>query len=287
MVSNPEVIALTDPADFASAMWTGAPRNGRSLLVYAEQGLGDTIQMARYAALLKDDGPVFWIVDPALRGLLSGLRGVTALLTPADPIPDHDLHISVMSLPRAFRTSLATIPGDVPYLHADPSRAAMWRARLRSIPGRKVGLAWQGNPDYLLDRLRSVPPACLRALDGVRDTTFISLQLPRPAVPPPLAMVDLTAGLSDFADTAALMEVLDLIITVDTSIVHLAGALGRPVWLLNRFNTDWRWLDGRDDSPWYPTARIFRQTSPRDWDNVLTTVRIELEACAASADPYV
>jgi hypothetical protein len=167
-------------------------------------------------------------------------------------------------------------------LHADPAQIARWRERLADSAGRKIGLAWQGNPDYLLDKLRSISPEHLRALDGARDSAFVSLQLPRPDVPPPLTMIDLTAELSDFADTAALMEALDLIITVDTSVAHLAGALGRPVWLLNRFNTDWRWLMDRDDSPWYPTMRIFRQTTPPHWDDVLIAVRAALDYSPAA-----
>ena len=275
--ANKELTVLIDPSRLSGEAWTGSPRDGRPLLVYPEQGLGDAIQMVRYAALLAGDGPVFWAVPPSLRRLLNGMPGITAVLTPDSEIPPHDLHCSAMSLPRLFRTSLATIPGEVPYLKADPDQTAMWRARLDDGTARKIGLAWQGNPDYLLDKLRSIPPEQLRALDGTRDARFISLQLPRPVVPPPLPMIDLTAELSDFADTAALMEALDLIVTVDTSVAHLAGALGRPVWLLNRFNTDWRWLMDRDDSPWYPTMRIFRQTTPREWDGVLTAVRAALD----------
>jgi tetratricopeptide (TPR) repeat protein len=280
MGSDQEVSLPIDPRDLSGATWTGEARNGRSLLVYPEQGLGDAIQMVRYAALLAGDGPVFWAAPTSLRRLLTGVAGITELLTPEDAMPPHDLHCSVMSLPRLCRTTLATIPGGVPYLRADPAQAAAWRARLSDSTGRKIGLAWQGNPEYLLDKLRSISPERLRLLDGARDTNFVSLQLPRPPVAPPLPMIDPTGELSDFADTAALMAALDLIITVDTSVAHLAGALGRPVWLLNRFNTDWRWLMDRDDSPWYPTMRIFRQSAPRDWDGVLAAVRAALHDSA-------
>jgi hypothetical protein len=230
--------------------------------------------------LLAGDGPVFWAAPNSLRRLLAGVAGITVLLTPDDAMPAHDLHCSVMSLPRLCRTSLATIPGGVPYLRADPAKAAAWLARLSDSTGRKIGLAWQGNPDYLLDKLRSISPERLRVLDGARDAVFVSLQLPRPPVVPPVPLIDLTNELSDFADTAALMAALDLVITVDTSVAHLAGALGRPVWLLNRFNTDWRWLMDRDDSPWYPTMRIFRQSAPGDWDGVLAAVRAALDGSA-------
>jgi glycosyl transferase family 9 (putative heptosyltransferase) len=253
---------------------------GRSLLVYPEQGLGDAIQMVRYAALLADGGPVFWAVPASLRRLFTGVADIKALLTPQDEVPPHDLHCSVMSLPRLCRTSLATIPGGVSYLRADPAQAAAWRARLRDGTGRKIGLAWQGNPDYLLDGLRSISTDHLGVLDGTRDAMFVSLQLPRMQASPLLSLIDLTGELSDFADTAALMAALDLIITVDTSVAHLAGALGRPVWLLNRFNADWRWLMDRDDSPWYPTMRIFRQSTPGDWDGVLAAVRAALDGSA-------
>jgi len=281
MGSDQEVSLPINPRKLSGEAWTGEARNGRSLLVYPEQGLGDAIQMVRYAAVLADSGPVFWAVPASLRRLLTGVAGITALLTPEDAVPPHDLHCSVMSLPRLCQTSLATIPGDVPYLRAGAAHAAVWRARLHDSPGRKIGLAWQGNPDYLLDRLRSISPEHLRALDGARDAAFVSLQLPRLQASLPLSLIDLTDELSDFADTAALMAALDLIITVDTSVAHLAGALGRPVWLLNRFNTDWRWLMDRDDSPWYPTMRIFRQSTPGDWGGVLAAVRAALDDSAA------
>jgi Flp pilus assembly protein TadD len=271
-----EQTVLVDPATLSGEAWTGAPREGRSLLVYPEQGQGDQIQMVRYAALLAGDGPVLWAAPPSLLRLLSTAPGISSLLTTGDEYPPHDLHCSIMSLPRMFRTSLATIPGGVPYLRADPARTLMWRERLGSGGVRKIGLTWQGNPDYLLDTLRSIPSAELAALEGVRDTLFVSLQVPRPDVLPPLEIFDMTNELTDFADTAALLEALDLIITVDTSVAHLAGALGRPVWLLNRFNSDWRWMSTRTDSPWYPTMRIFRQSAPRVWSDVLTAVRAAL-----------
>lgn len=264
---------LIDSAKLSGAAWSGEPRNGRTLLVYPEQGLGDAIQMVRYAPLLAADGPVIWAVPPALRRMFATVPGVTRIAGPDDAIPDHVYHCSIMGLPRLFRTSLATIPASIPYMSADPGLAEAWRERLAGYTGRKIGLVWQGNPEYLADRVRSVDPALLTLLAGVRDVTFVSLQLPRPAVPPPLPMADLTAEIRDFADTAALMEALDLIVAVDTSVAHLAGALGRPVWLLNRFNTDWRWLRDRADSPWYPTMRIFRQPAPRDWESVLIAVR--------------
>ena len=188
-----------------------------------------------------------------------------------------------MSLPRLFRTSLATIPGGVPYLHAEAEERWRGLARLvwRTARGAGVGLAWQGNPDYCSTGLRSIDPGPAGPAGWLpgRHVRFVATA--GPTVAPKLPMIDMTAELSDFADTAALMQALDLVITVDTSVAHLAGALGRPVWLLNRFNTDWRWLAERSDSPWYPTMRIFRPPAPRDWDSVLAAVRAALEASAA------
>jgi tetratricopeptide (TPR) repeat protein len=270
-----EAIALVDPAHLKGRPWDGSLRAGRSLLVYPEQGLGDAIQMARYATLLAADGPVHWMVPPALRRLME-LSSATGLVSTGEEVPEHDLHCSVMSLPRMFRTTLATIPATMPYLRVDPSRTEAWRTRLDAPPGRRIGLAWKGNPHYLFDRLRSVPGEQLGILGGLPTITFVSLQLPRQDVPPALGLVDWTDELADLSETAALIEALDLVISVDTSIAHLAGALGRPVWLLNRFNSDWRWLHGRTDSPWYPTMRIFTQTAPNDWCGVLAAVRAAL-----------
>jgi hypothetical protein len=152
---------------------------------------------------------------------------------------------------------------------------AAWRERLDALPGLKIGLAWAGNPTYLADRQRSVPPADLAALAGIPGVTWISLQ---PGAPPPAepGVMDLSTELTDFAATAALVSALDLTVSVDSAVAHLAGALGRPVWLLNRFAPDWRWLLGRDDSPWYPTLRQFRQATPGDWPEVLARVRAAL-----------
>lgn len=271
---------MVDVKTLAGELWTGEPRRGRTLLVYQEQGQGDAIQMVRYAASLAKDSPVIWVVSKSLRRLFAGAAGVTSLLTDDDPIPPHDLHCSTMSLPRSHRTSLATIPGGASYLTVGPDEIASWRSRLPPGATRKIGLAWQGNPGYYFDRMRSLPAGQLAALDGVRDTVFVSLQLPKPAVPPPLPMIDLTDDLGDFRDTAALISALDLVICVDTSIAHLAGALGRPVWLLNRFASDWRWMLHGSDSPWYPSMRIFRQPAPRDWASVMAEVRAALDAGA-------
>jgi hypothetical protein len=190
-----------------------------------------------------------------------------------------DYECPVMSLPLAFGTTQETIPAESPYLTADPADVSTWRARLAALPGRKVGIAWAGNPNYAADAQRSVPPHMLSALADVAGVSFVSLQVPR-HVPggdlPPLAMQEWTSELRDFADTAALISALDLVISVDTAVVHLAGALGVPVWLLNRADSDWRWQRQSETSAWYPSMRIFRQAHASEWASVLAEVRAAL-----------
>jgi hypothetical protein len=182
-----------------------------------------------------------------------------------------------MDLPMLFGTTLDTIPAPVPYLHADPAAVAAWRTRLAGLPRPHIGLAWAGHPGYVDDVRRSIDAALLAPLADVA-ASFISLQFPPRPVTPPLPLTDRSGEIGDFADTAALMGALDLVISVDTAIAHLAGALGRPVWLLNRFDTVWRWLLHRADSPWYPTMRIFRQPAPGDWAAVIAEIRAALMA---------
>ncbi len=259
-----------DPA----TAWRGEPDpNGLTVLVRAEQGHGDTIHMARYVPMLLDRGArVTVLAHAGLRRLLAETWSDRIMvLTENEALPDHDLHCSMLSLPLIFGTMLHTIPATVPYLHADPARVAAWRERLPA--GRAIGLAWTGDPSASMNHRRSVPVEKLLPLGQIAGVTLVSLQK---GVPAP--MLDWTAELEDFADTAALVAALDLVITVDTSVAHLAGALGRPVWLLNRFDTDWRWLLERDDSPWYPTLRQFRQTTDGDWDDVIARVRDSLAA---------
>jgi tetratricopeptide (TPR) repeat protein len=267
--------------------WDGAPLAGRTLLVQGEQGLGDTIQFARLATLAAVDGPVVLQVDRSLLRLFTTLAGVTAVVAADAPPPPAALHCPLMSLPLALRITPAALPAAVPYLHAAPAAAAAWRARVASLPGMRVGLVWAGNPAYPNDRHRSMPLAALAplALPGVQLVSLQKHAAGAPAPSPPTSMVlhDWTDELSDFSDTAALMAALDLVISVDTAAVHLAGALGRPVWLLNRFDTCWRWMLGRDDSPWYPTLRQFRQPSPGDWDSPVCQARAALAQLVAAA----
>jgi hypothetical protein len=215
------------------------------------------------------------------------------LIAEGEAVPAFDLYCPLLSLPLACRTTLDTIPRHVPYLAADPSQVERWQGRLAELTGLRVGICWSGDPRRhlpsanIIDRRRSTALAAWAPLAAVRGISLVSLQkgpaaeqLARP--PGGMTIHDWTDELHDFADTAALIEALDLVIAVDTSVAHLAGALGKPVWMLNRYDSDWRWLTGRDDSPWYPSLRLFRQQQPGDWAGVIERVRTELDVAAQS-----
>jgi hypothetical protein len=213
--------------------------------------------------------------------LLAGLPGVETVVAHGDPLPHFDLHCPMLTLPLLLGTRLDTIPGATPYLAAEPARVAAWRARLNGIAGLRIGLVWAGNPAMAADRRRSVGLDRLAPLAAVPGVTFVSLQkgpAAKQAPPERMHLLDWTEELMDFGDTAALIEALDLVVTVDTSVVHLAGALGKKVWLLNRFDACWRWLRGREDSPWYPNLQQFRQAEAGGWDAVIARIRAGLEA---------
>jgi tetratricopeptide (TPR) repeat protein len=271
---------------FAQALWRGEDGiEGKTILIYADEGMGDSIQFARYAPLLAARGArVILAVQEPLQGLLTGLPGVSRCVSRDEPLPAFDLHCPMCNLPLAFATRLDTIPSAISYLPAPaPARVQSWERRLldRLGPVRKlrVGLTWSGNPGQLNDHNRSLP---LRSLSRIcdLDAAFVSLQKnPRAddkALIDPAGIIDLSADLTDFAETAALVSCLDLVISVCTSVVHLAGALGRPTWTLLSYSPDFRWLLDRDDSPWYPTMRLFRQSKSRDWDELVDRVRAEL-----------
>ncbi|MDQ2102368.1 tetratricopeptide repeat protein, partial [Azospirillum isscasi] len=259
---------------FAQPTWTGEDIAGRTVLLYAEQGLGDTLQFVRYVPLVAErGGRVILEVQRPLLGVLSGLTGVERTIARGDPLPDFDLECPVMSLPRAFGTTLDRVPAAVPYLRPDPRRAAAWNERLADGEGLRVGLVWAGNPRFPGDALRSPRLAGLRPVLDVPGVRFFGLQkgpgredLERVDMPP--SFTDLGPEIADFADTAAIMANLDLVISSCTGPAHLAGALGVPVWVVLPLAPDWRWLLGREDSPWYPTARLFRQTRVGDWAEV-------------------
>jgi len=275
---------------FPVPLWGGEPIAGRTILLHAEQGLGDTLQFCRYAPLIEPGARVIVEVQAPLARLVSRMPGIAQVVVRGQALPPFDLHCPLLSLPRAFGTTLATVPGK-PYLAADPADSASWRERLAALPGLKVGLVWAGEPREnwpklaAIDARRSMALKTLAQLGDAAGVSFISLQKGKPAAqatdpPAGMSLVDHTAELKDFADTAALIENLDLVICVDTSVAHLAGGMGKPVWLLNRFDTCWRWLLDRDDSPWYPTLRQFRQPSPGDWLAVVARVRDALQRLA-------
>jgi tetratricopeptide (TPR) repeat protein len=295
------MIAGDLPAGWPHFAWRGAAAHGRAriaaatpapawrgercsgtLLIYAEQGAGDFFQMCRYVAMAAERvRHVVLHVPPPLKRLAQSVPGAAAVFATGEKLPPIAAVCADLDLPGLFATSIETIPASVPYLHAPEPDIAAWRERLSALPGAKIGLAWAGNPAYLADRQRSVPATDLAALAGTPGVTFVSLQpgiSPQPGAKPPagLSITDWSNELTDFAATAALIAALDLTIAVDSAVAHLAGALGRPVWLLNRFAPDWRWLLGRHDSPWYPTLRQFRQTTPGDWPRVLAHVRAAL-----------
>jgi tetratricopeptide (TPR) repeat protein len=258
----------------AQPLWDGSPLAGRIILLYPEQGIGDTIQFARYAPLLKEQGATVLLETPAaLLRLFAGLPGVDQLLAPGMVIPKFDVHAPLMSLPRLVSTTVDTIPARVPYLHAEESLLKEWGQRLKS-DGYRVGIVWQGNPKYAGDRNRSVRLRQFGPLAQVPGIELVSLQ----KGPGREQLVEeagcfavrdvLGESEVDFSDTAAIIRNLDLVIAVDTAVAHLAGALAVPVWVAIPFASDWRWLRGREDSPWYPTMRLFRQRQRGDWEDV-------------------
>ncbi len=274
----------------AAPAWLGEPALGKTLLIHAEQGFGDTIQFCRYAPLAARRGlRVILQVQAPLVRLLRSLDGVAAVISEADDPPAFDLHCPTMSLPRAFATDLASIPAAPRYLRADPAAVTHWRARLGARFGTRIrpriGLVWAGNPRRdipqiaAVDRRRSIDPALLRPLFAIPGLQFVSLQKTGPAAPAG-ALTDFMTDITDFADTAALIENLDLVISVDSAVAHLAGALGKPVWLLNRFDSCWRWLTSRRDSPWYPTLRLYRQPAPHAWPAVIRHIAHDLSELA-------
>ncbi|HEX3407385.1 MAG TPA: tetratricopeptide repeat protein [Caulobacteraceae bacterium] len=265
--------------------WEGEPLAGKRLLVFAEQGFGDTLQFVRFVPRLASLGAqLTLLVEPPLKRLLAASLPDMEVMDQLPADAAFDAQAAMLCLPRLTGVTEATVPAATPYLAVDPTAAAGWASRLATLPGRRVGLVWAGaarreHPaNAAIDARRSLRLAQLAPL-AAADVQFVSLQIGEPAAeaaPPGLGLVDWTAEIGDFADTAALVAGLDLVITVDTSVAHLAGALGRPVWILSRFDGCWRWLEDRDDSPWYPTARIFRQPAPGVWDAVIASVAAAL-----------
>jgi len=254
---------------------------GRSIVAYTEQGSGDTLQFARYLPLLAERGArVHAVVQKSLQALVGRIQGVLSVTTAEQPWPECDFHCPLLSLPRAFGTTLASIPAVGPYVTARSDKREAAVGWLASVSFPKVGVVWSGNPSHPNDRNRSLPLAALRPVLAATLPQWVSLQKElRPGERETLGAigaVDLSGRLEDFDDTAGVLAGLDLVLTVDTAVAHLAGAMGIPTWILLPYAPDWRWLLEREDSPWYPTARLFRQTEPGSWDGVLVRLTAEL-----------
>lgn len=269
-------------AALPAPLWQGEDLAGKRIFVLAEQGLGDCLQFARYVPLLAARGARVLLQSwPPLQALLGRLAGVDTLVPAGETPPDIDYCVALLDLPGLLGTTLENIPAATPYLRADPVRQADWQAQLGAQAAPRIGLVWSGNPQHSNDHKRSIPLQTLLPLTRAQ-ASFISLQIDlRESDQAAFAnspLQDLRPLIRDFDDTAALLEQLDLLITVDTSVAHLAGALGRPTWLLLPAKPDWRWLLGRDDSPWYPGMRLFRQTRADDWPAVVDRVAAALQA---------
>jgi len=271
--------------NFAQPQWDGRPLAGTTILLHAEQGLGDTLQFVRYVPLVAQrGGRVILECQPELQRLLQAVHTDIPVVTKGQSLPHFDLHCPLLSLPRVIGTTLGNIPRQIPYLQANAQAAQTWQNRLAAPgPVMKIGLAWAGSPTHNNDRQRSLKLADLARLAGVSGVRFYSLQKgaaagEAKAPPPGMELTDWTPELNDFAATAALLAHLDLVIAVDTAVVHLAGAMGKPVWTMIPFVPDWRWLLEREDSPWYPTMRLFRQPRIGDWDSVIARMALTLSA---------
>ena len=275
--------------DLGAPQWRGEALQGRTILLHAEQGLGDTLHFARYVPLVAARGArVVLEAQRPLVPLLAGLPGVAEIVAQGETLPDFDLHSPLLSLPLAFGTRVETIPAEIPYLAAPPERLQRWRAALAPHRRPRIGFAWAGNPANIFDRRRTMPLKHLVPLLATEGASFFSLQKDmRPGDAEMLQGLEgvtaLGAELADFADTAAVASELDLIVTICTSLAHLAGGLGRPTWVMLNYSADFRWFRERSDSPWYPTARLFRQSASGDWDGVVARVRAALVEFIAQA----
>jgi tetratricopeptide (TPR) repeat protein len=281
--------------DLPGSEWEGEPLAGRTLLLYAEFGIGDALQFVRYLPMIaakerlkesSEGGSIVLQVQPGIAPLLRTMPGVT-VVSRGEPLPPFDVHLPLMDLPRIFRTTLDSIPAEIPYLHVDPVKLARWRHALDKTSLLKVGVVWAGNPLHKSDRFRSLSAEVVLPRLITPGVQLFSLQMePRPEDVRVLTglradVIDLARAIDDFTDTAAVVSALDLVIAVDTSVVHLAGAIGRPVWVLLPHALDWRWMHEREDTPWYPTVRLFRQHKTLAWDGVLSRVSAELARVAA------
>jgi len=283
-----QTMGTPQPRRFSHARWNGeADIDGKTILLHAEQGLGDTVQFCRYARPVADRGArVILQVQPELVSLLRTLDGPSQIVSEGDPLPDFDVHCPLLSLPLAFGTDLTSIPSGAAYLHVDKARVSQWRMRLGPKSSRlRIGLVWSGSSGHKNDRNRSIPlQDLLDALQGI-DAEFVSLQKEvrdrdATALAGAARVLPLGTELQDFADTAALASLVDLVVTVDTAVAHLAAAVGKTTWILLPWVPDWRWQLDRRESPWYREVRLFRQPAPGDWPAVLSALRAELDELA-------
>lgn len=281
--------------EFEQPLWLGHESvRGKSVLLYAEQGLGDTIQFCRYAQCVAELGAAVELeVQAPLKSLLGGLAGVKRVFARGEEMPEFDLHAPLLSMPLAFGTAVESIPHPGPYLNIEAQhseRVRAWDARMGARSRPRIGLVWSGNPNHGRDSERSIPLARFERMLSVEDAEFVCLQnevrdSDAAVLKQHPQIRSFNADLIDFVETAALVSQLDLVVCVDTSVAHLAGAMGRATWLLVTAHPDWRWLLQREDSPWYSTVRLFRQPHPGDWDDVLARVEQQLRAFVATWSP--
>lgn len=273
------------PRRFGQPVWDGSPLAGKTILLHAEQGLGDTLASLRFVRrVVESGGRVIVECQRPLKELITQSCDQPLVVAKGEPLPGFDVHAPLMTLPGILGVTPATVSANVPYLQADEELVSHWRARLNDVAGRRIGIAWQGNPEHPLDRRRSTPLASFAPLAGIDGVTLVSLQkgpgteqLASAGFPvTQLDAFDEERGA--FVDTAAIMRTLDLVITTDTAIAHLAGALGVPVWVTLSKVPDWRWMLDRDDSPWYPSARLFRQHAAGEWHIAFQQVAAQLHS---------
>jgi len=265
--------------------WDGSDAPGKTILLVTEQGAGDAFHFARYIPMVVAKGLKVIVACPeSIHKVMMTVQGVSGVIAPDAPDPGSDFQLHLLSLPRLFKTRPDNIPADVPYISADPEKVKAWKDRLANDPpGYRVAISWAGNPLHSHDRTRSCKLADFAPLASIENVVFYSLQKGEPAIqaanpPPGMKLIDYTNDLNDFSDTAALLENIDLLISVDTSVIHLAGAMARPVWTLITIGPDFRWFKDRTDTPWYPTMKLFRQPKVLDWPGVFQEVKTVLEA---------
>jgi tetratricopeptide (TPR) repeat protein len=268
---------------FSQPLWNGSGSKGLTILIHGEQGFGDILQFVRYVPLVAEGGAkVFLRCRGELVSLLQNIRGIDKVLSYSEQLPDFDVYCPIATLPLLFGTTLDNIPANIPYIGVSPSSAEKWKNKIQKDNSTlRIGLVWSGNPNNIALKNKSFPLETFMPLGELHKVAFYSLQMgdsSEQAKNPPegMTLIDYTDEINDFSDTAALIENLDLVISVDTAVAHLAGALGKSVWTLLPFSPAWRWMLYRDDSPWYPTMRLFRQPSPGDWESVIVRVRDKL-----------